>query len=148
MVGGRRGTWWVLGFQDFTGRLVGDFRKLNVWCEAHALALEIYKVSRAFPSEERYGLTAQMRRSAASIPANIAEGCGRNADRELGRFVRISLGSAAELVYHLLLARDIGLLDPQTFNLLTRHTSGVQSMLANLERTLKRATAQAVADSR
>jgi four helix bundle protein len=127
---------------------VGDFRKLNVWREAHALALEIYRVSRAFPVEERYGLTAQMRRSAASIPANIAEGCARNADKELSRFVRISLGSAAELVYHLLLARDIGLLDPQTFNLLTRQASGVESMLATLERTLRRTTAPAVADSR
>jgi four helix bundle protein len=123
---------------------MGNFRKLNVWCEAHALALDIYRTTRAFPSEERYGLTTQMRRSAASIPANIAEGCGRNADRELSRFVRIGLGSANELVYHLLLAHDIGLLDAQTFDVLTRQTFRVQAMLATLERTLKRTTAKPI----
>jgi four helix bundle protein len=125
---------------------VGNFRKLNVWCEAHALAIDVYRATRAFPSEERYGLTAQMRRSAASIPANIAEGCGRLADKELSRFVRISLGSATELQYHLLLARDIGLLDTATFDGLTRQAIRVQGMLATLERTLKRST-QPIANS-
>jgi four helix bundle protein len=127
-----------LEVHDSSEQRMGDFKKLNVWCEAHALALDIYRATRVFPSEERYGLTAQMRRAAASIPANIAEGCGRNADRELSRFVRSSLGSANELVYHLLLARDIGLLDPRTFNALTQHTFRVQAMLATFERTLKR----------
>jgi four helix bundle protein len=117
---------------------MANFRKLNVWCEAHALAIDVYRVTRTFPSEERYGLTAQMRRSAASIPANLAEGCGRQADKELRRFVRISLGSANELEYHLLLARDIGLLDSATFLGLSRHALRVQGMLATFERTLKR----------
>ncbi len=131
-----------LSVPNSSGGHMGDFRKLNVWCEAHALALEVYRVTRAFPSEERYGLTAQMRRSAASIPANIAEGCGRNADRELSRFVRICLGSVNELGYHLLLARDIGLLDAGAFAGLTHHTFRVQAMLATFERTLKRTTMQ------
>jgi four helix bundle protein len=119
---------------------MGDFKKLIVWREAHNLAIEIYKASRTFPSEERCGLTAQLRRSAGSIPANIAEGCGRNADRELRRFVRISIGSATELEYHLLLAREIGVLDSTAFRDLTRHTIQIQGMLVALERTLKRST--------
>jgi four helix bundle protein len=116
---------------------VGDFKKLIVWREAHDLATEIYQATRKFPSDERFGLTAQLRRSAASIPANIAEGCGRNADRELRRFVRISIGSATELEYHLLLARDLGLLDPPIFNGLTRQAIRIQGMLVALERILK-----------
>lgn len=72
---------------------VGDFTKLDVSQQSHALVLEIYRLTRRFPHEELYGLTAQLRRSAASIPANIAEGCGRHLDTELARFLRISLGS-------------------------------------------------------
>src|SRR5687767_310905 len=93
---------------------MGDFNKLEVWRLSHALVCEVYKCTGGFPKTEAYGLTSQIRRSAASIPANIAEGCGRNGDTEFARFVRISLGSAAELEYHLLLAKDIGLLDEST----------------------------------
>ena len=117
---------------------MGDFKKLIVWREAHKLTVEIYQATRSFPNDERYGLTAQLRRSSASIPASIAEGCGRNVDRELKRFVRISIGSATELEYHILLAYELGLLDPPTFNDLNRHAIQVQGMLVALERTLKR----------
>ena len=70
-----------------------DFRKLDVWAKAHALALGVYRVTSIFPAEERYGLISQMRRACASIPTNIAEGCGRNSDAELSRFLQISMGS-------------------------------------------------------
>jgi len=68
----------------------------------------VYKVTQAFPKEERFGLTSQIRRASASIPANLAEGCGRRSDGEMGRFIQIAMGSGAELSYHLLLARDLG----------------------------------------
>ena len=98
---------------------MGDFKKLDVWQLAHKVACEVYRETAGFPRTEAYGLTAQLRRSAASIPANIAEGCGRRGDLEFGRFVRISLGSATELEYHPLLSRDIGLLAPSTYGTLS-----------------------------
>jgi four helix bundle protein len=74
-----------------------------VWRQAH----EVYRVTIAFPAAERYGLVSQMRRAGVSIPANIAEGCGRAGDAELARFLQIAMGSASELEYHLLLTRDL-----------------------------------------
>lgn len=112
--------------------VVGDFRKLDVWQQSHSLVVRIYQVTRSFPQEELYGLTAQMRRSAASIPANIAEGCGWHLDTELARSLRISLGSATELEYHLLLAHDIGLIDRQALSELPSHAQRVQGMLVKL----------------
>jgi four helix bundle protein len=94
---------------------MGDFRKLKVWEKAHELALEIYRVTAAFPPEERFGLTSQLRLSAASVPTNLAEGSGRNSQKELARFCRISLGSANELESQLILARDLHYLDAQDF---------------------------------
>ena len=81
-----------------------DFRELKVWEKSHRLVLDVYGATGGFPREESYGLTAQLRRCSVSIPANIAEGCGRSGDAELGRFMLISMGSASELDYHLLLA--------------------------------------------
>jgi four helix bundle protein len=98
----------------------------------------VYKSTSSFPRTENYGLTAQLRRAAASIPANIAEGCGRNGDPELSRFVRISLGSATELEYHLLLSRDIGLLDASTYTELNSEVRRIQGMLAGLKEALKK----------
>jgi four helix bundle protein len=117
---------------------VGDFKKLKVWQKSHQLALAVYKSTVGFPDQERFGLTGQLRRSAASIPANTAEGCGRGTDNELGRYVRISLGSATELEYHLLLARDLGRLATPVYDSLSADTLEVQSMLAGLSRSVKR----------
>lgn len=69
-----------------------NYRDLQVWQRAHQLTLELYRVTRTFPAEERFGLTSQIRRSAASIAANLAEGCGRRADTEMARFVQIAMG--------------------------------------------------------
>jgi four helix bundle protein len=81
-----------------------SFRNLKVWEKSHSLTLCVYASSGAFPREEMYGLTSQMRRSSASIGANIAEGCYRKGDVEMGRFLQIAIGSASELEYQLLLA--------------------------------------------
>ena len=85
-----------------------DFHDLKIWQRSHKLTLALYKATNPFPKSEMYGLTSQIRRCSASIPANIAEGCGRNGDLELARFFQIALGSASELEYHLLLASDLG----------------------------------------
>jgi four helix bundle protein len=106
-----------------------DFRDLKVWKKSHDLALAIYKVTSAFPQSELYGLTSQLRRGSASIPANIAEGCGRFGDPELARFLQIAMGSASELEYHILLARDLGLMDASTYEALNGETTSIKKML-------------------
>jgi len=87
---------------------VKDFHELKVWQKAHQLTLAVYRITAAFPREELYGLTSQLRRACSSIAANLAEGCGRNGDAEFARFCSIAMGSASELEYHFLLARDLG----------------------------------------
>ena len=89
-----------------------DFHDLKVWQKAHALTLTVYRITADFPRQEQYGLTSQLRRASSSIPANLAEGCGRNSDAEFIRFCTIAAGSASELEYHLLLAHDLKLIWP------------------------------------
>ena len=106
-----------------------DFKKLQVWEKAHDLTLAVYRVTTAFPKEEMFGLTSQIRRASSSIPANIAEGCGRDSDAELKRFLQIAMGSASELEYHLLLAHDLGYIDHENYGRLEQSTTGVRRML-------------------
>ena len=113
-----------------------DFRELKVWQKAHQLTLSVYRVSNGFPTDERYGLTSQLRRASVSIPANIAEGCGRRGDREMSRFLQIAMGSASELEYHLLLAHDLGLLDNQSHRELEEYTTEVKRMLSSFLKKL------------
>jgi four helix bundle protein len=87
-----------------------NFRDLEVWTKAHSLVLGIYEISESFPPAERYGLTSEMRRAAVLVPTNIAEGCGRSSDADFGRFLHVAMGSASELEYLALLARDLKLL--------------------------------------
>ncbi len=113
-----------------------DFRDLQVWQKAHELALSIYRESVAFPAEERHGLTGQLRRAAVSIPANIAEGCGRTGDREFARFLQIALGSSSEVEYLLLLARELSLMPAATHQQLEQQTTEIKRMLTGLVRKL------------
>jgi four helix bundle protein len=114
-----------------------DFRELKVWEKGHHLALEIYDVTKNFPREEVYGLTSQMRRSSVSIPTNISEGCGRNRDTELNRFFEIAMGSASELEYLSLLARDLRFLDKEECSTLMNEITEIKRMLASFIRKLK-----------
>jgi four helix bundle protein len=111
---------------------VRDFRQIQVWEKAHQLTLEIYQVTARFPKEELYGLTSQLRRAAASIAANIAEGFGRGGDIELARFLQIAIGSAYEVEYHVLLARDLGIITREVNEPLQAHIIEVKRMLAAL----------------
>ena len=108
-----------------------NFRELKVWEKAHQLTLAVYKATAKFPKDELYGLTSQTRRSCASIPANIAEGCGRRGDAELARFFQIAMGSASELEYHLLLARDLDLLNGSDYKWLAGEVTEVKRMLTS-----------------
>jgi len=116
---------------------VQDFHDLKVWQKAHQLTLEVYRITAEFPRTELYGLTSQLRRAGASIPANLAEGCGRNGSAELARFCSIAMGSACELEYHLLLAKDLKLIKPQDHEELTQRTTELKRMLTALHKKLK-----------
>jgi four helix bundle protein len=114
-----------------------DFTKLKVWELAHQMTLEVYKETRSFPSGERFGLSSQIRRAAASIGANLAEGCGRGGDVDFARFVQIATGSASECEYHLLLARDLGYLEATRYDALANTAGQVKRMLISLLKRLR-----------
>ena len=114
-----------------------SFRDLKVWAKAHGVALAIYTVTGPFPDTERFGLTSQMRRAAVSVPANIAEGCVRSTDADFARFVHIAMGSASELEYLLLLARDLDYCPEAEYARLSARVEEVKRMLAALLARLK-----------
>ncbi|MCI0630275.1 MAG: four helix bundle protein [Phycisphaerales bacterium] len=114
-----------------------DFRKLDVWQKAHALVVAIYKASTSFPKEELYGLTSQLRRSAVSVPSNLAEGCGRGSDADLARFVQMAMGSASEMEYQLLVIHDLGYVATQVYDTLNSAVCEIKRMLAGLLQKLK-----------
>ncbi|NCT77044.1 MAG: four helix bundle protein [Chitinophagaceae bacterium] len=109
-----------------------DYKKLKVWQQAHQFVLTIYKISGSFPDSERYGLQNQLRRSAYSIPANIAEGCGKNSGAELAHFLNTSLGSANEVDYYLLLINDLGYINAEEYVNLNAGINEIKAMLITL----------------
>ena len=114
-----------------------DFRELKVWQRSHALTLAVYRLTKKFPKDEMFGITSQMRRAGASIPANIAEGCGRDGDAELKRFLNIALGSACELDYHVLLATELGYIEPTEAAILAPEIVEIRQMLGAFIQKLK-----------
>ena len=125
---------------------MGSFEKLLVWQKAHQLTLGVYRVTRSFPEDERYGLTAQMRRCAVSTGANLAEGSARRSEKDFARFVQIAFGSASELEQHLILVIDLGYLSKENYAQLDAQVTEVKRMLTGLRRKLtadgRRLTAQ------
>lgn len=109
-----------------------DFRSLQVWGRAHKLTLGVYGVSKNFPKEELFGLTSQIRRSVASIPTNIAEGCGRGSDTDFARFLQIAFGSACEVEYQLQLATELNYLDLKLYEDLNADLLSAKRMLSSL----------------
>ena len=109
-----------------------DFKDLKVWQKAHQMTLNTYRTTARFPKDEMYGLTSQLRRATASIGANIAEGCGRRSEGDMCRFLQIARGSASEVEYHFLLARDLHLLQEKDFQALAGHADEIQRMLTAL----------------
>lgn len=109
-----------------------DFYKLDVWKRAHELVLALYRATHEFPKEELYGLTSQIRRSGASIPANLAEGCGLRSAADKARHFQIAMGSASELEYHIVLARDLALLNVELASHLIEEIRGTRRMLTTL----------------
>jgi four helix bundle protein len=114
-----------------------SFQELEVWQKAHNLVLQTYRVTDRFPDRERYGIISQVRRSAASIPANIAEGFGRRTTKELLQFLANANGSLEETRYFLLLSRDLGYLEKDRYVELEKDCTSVAQMIAALGRSLK-----------
>jgi four helix bundle protein len=108
------------------------FRGLKVWEKAHGFVIEVYRETREFPSDERFGLTAQLRRSAVSVASNIAEGCGRGSDKDFARFLTMAMGSASECEYQILLAQDLGYLSEELHVHLGAQVVEIKRMLASL----------------
>lgn len=114
-----------------------DFRELQVWERSHRLTLRIYELTSQFPREEIYGLTNQIRRSCASVPTNIAEGCGRETPADFARFLQIAMGSASETEYLILLAHDLKYLNADQCAELTDTIVSVKKMLTGFLRHIK-----------
>ena len=114
-----------------------DFKSLTACSRAHELTLEVYGATKKFPRDEAFGLTSQLRRACASIPANIAEGCGRGGDAELARYLAIAAGSASEVEYHLLLAHDLDYLSHSEYEQFNGEVNELKRMLTAFIRTLK-----------
>ena len=114
-----------------------DFRKLQVWKKSHDLTLRIYEITSQFPREETYGLTSQIRRASASIPTNIAEGCGREGAAEFARFLQIAMGSASETEYLIILAHDLKYVNDDQYVAVIDTIVSIKKMLAALIRNIR-----------
>ena len=114
-----------------------DFKNLQVWEKSHDLTLRIYELTSHFPREEIYGLTSQIRRACASVPTNIAEGCGRESPADFARFLQIAMGSASETEYLILLARDLKYINANQYVALTDAIVRVKKMLTSLLKSLR-----------
>ena len=106
-----------------------NFETLNFWQKSHLFTIKIYKLTQSFPKEELFGLISQMKRSAASIPTNIAEGCGRQSVAELKRFLIIAAGSSSELHYQLILSKDLNYIDERLFKELVIEIIEIRKMI-------------------
>jgi four helix bundle protein len=109
-----------------------DFQNLEVWQRSHQIVLAVYRLTHSFPYEERFGLSAQIRRSAASVASNIAEGCGRQSDADFRRVLYLAMGSACELEYQLILSHDLHYIDGNTHSQLAGELVRVKKMLTSL----------------
>jgi len=109
-----------------------NYKDLKVWEKAHTFTLQVYATTKFFPKDELYSLTNQLRRAASSIPANIAEGCGKNSQSELAHFLNISLGSANEAEYFLLLSKDLSYLASEKHKELEEYINEIKAMLISL----------------
>lgn len=113
------------------------FTDLKVWQRSHALTLDLYRMTAAFPDKERFGLTSQIRRAAASVPSNIAEGSKRTTRKDYARFLNIAEGSAAELEYLMILAKDLGLVAADRSDALSEELQEIARMLFGLRKKVE-----------
>jgi four helix bundle protein len=118
--------------------MIKSFRELDVWKRAHAMVLDVYRITNIFPRSEQFGIVSQLRRAAYSIPANIAEGFGRKSTKELLQFLAIANGSLEEVRYFLLLSRDLRYLAPNELEKTEKELKAIAEMIEGLARSLRR----------
>lgn len=106
-----------------------DFKKLLFWQKAHSFTVNLYKITNDFPSDEKFGLTNQIRRASVSIESNIAEGCGRSSDKDFVRFLYMAKGSVYEVECQIYIARDLSFLSEEKANLLIEKITEISKML-------------------
>src|SRR4051812_5453767 len=109
-----------------------NYKDLKVWQKAHIFTLKVYEVTKSFPKDELYNLTNQLRRASSSVPANIAEGCGKNSNSEFAHFLNIALGSSNEGEYFLLLSKDLKYLSEEKYLELNDNINEIKAMLISL----------------
>ncbi|MEJ2313749.1 MAG: four helix bundle protein [Nitrospirota bacterium] len=114
-----------------------NYKELNVWQKAYDLCLDIYRITKEFPDEERYGLVAQIRRAAVSVPSNIAEGYGRKGIADYVRFLYVAYGSGCELETQVLLSTDLGYIEGNTADRVRGNIGEVERMLKALMKSLE-----------
>ena len=117
--------------------MLKNYKELKVWQKAYHLCIEIYKITKDFPKEERYGLTSQIRRASVSVPSNIAEGYGRKTTREYIQALYVAYGSNCELETQILLSGDLGYIKPEDLEKLQGVLGDVERMLMGLIRSLE-----------
>ncbi len=120
--------------------MLRNYKDLKVWQKAYHVCLEIYRITMSFPGDERYGLTSQIRRSAVSIPSNIAEGYGRKTVGEYVQALHIAYGSICELETQTLISSDLGYMERKVFERLQEEIGEVERMLKGLIRSLRKNT--------
>ncbi|HLP64641.1 four helix bundle protein [Flavobacterium sp.] len=113
------------------------FKQLEIWKQSRQFCTQIYLVTYHFPSEERFGLTTQLRRSSVSIPSNIAEGSSRKSNKDFARFLEIAIGSAYEIETQLLISNDLGFITEENLNPLLSKIDIMTKMMYNFQVTLK-----------
>lgn len=118
-------------------KLKHNFKNLKVWQKSVDLAVKVYELTKFFPSEERFGIISQIRRSSVSIPSNIAEGTARNSSKSFSNCLDISLGESFELETQGIIANRVGILDQENFNLLMEELSEVQKMIIGFKNTIE-----------
>lgn len=115
---------------------MNNYKDLKVWQKGVELAVKIYRLTCDFPLSEMYGLTSQIRRASYSVPSNIAEGAGRESNKEFQHFLSISLGSAFEMETHLIIAKHLNFIKEADFNSVTNEISEVEKMIRGLQKSL------------
>lgn len=113
-----------------------NFKELKVWEKAHEVCLEVYNLTNAFPSDEKFGLISQLRRTSSSVPTNIAEGCGYQTQKEFARYLRIASGSASEVEYLILLSKDLKFITGEQYNVTSKEVASIKKMLFRLLESL------------
>lgn len=116
--------------------IMRDFRKYGVWEQSHKLVLELYRLTKSFPVDEKFGLVAQIRRAVVSVPTNICEGCGKTSEKDFARFLGISFGSCQEVEYLTLLSRDLGFMDIYSYDLIQSEITSIKKQLYHLIKKL------------